>query len=448
MESMVEGVQQMFQGGDGQRAVHREMRVNGPGLSIEVDFAMPAGKSEGKSHHQHHHRTNFFQRFKKRASRMKRKMMRKMRMPKWMRKGPFGFQKRQMKKMWFRKALLERCPEAKTLCPATKCPKRLLKCLRLHVSREAKAVSVQCAGFVQKMGDFKAKKKALKREFRATRRECRHRSYQERRQCIHNARSKKKMGILALRTELKESLDASSTMTVQKEEPETMLQKTETKAEKFFTDKMKKLKDFMGVGESNLNAKKASTCSKLDKRTVCDQNSKCAWCQSRDKSSCYDLKTSKHMPSTFTCDKREEQKPTSTDAPKADADKKTMSESTPGWITGSIEEPRGKKKMDGWTMRVYTLEQQKRLGVDETGETPLKLTQKPDDTHPATVSEGQVSGPALWAFVAMLTALGVAVIGLGVYAKRRAAQVKAVELSAVYDQMKAAAPPLGSEDQV
>ena len=47
----------------------------------------------------------------------------------------------------------------------------------------------------------------------------------------------------------------------------------------------------------------------------------------------------------------------------------TKGEETPGYLTGEIEKPLGEKDMGGWSMRVYTPEQQTRLGLDEEGNT-------------------------------------------------------------------------------
>merc|ERR1719502_649921 len=45
----------------------------------------------------------------------------------------------------------------------------------------------------------------------------------------------------------------------------------------------------------------------------------------------------------------------------------TKGEETPGYLLGDVEKPLGEKDMGGWTMRVYTPEQQARLHVDEEG---------------------------------------------------------------------------------
>jgi len=54
-----------------------------------------------------------------------------------------------------------------------------------------------------------------------------------------------------------------------------------------------------------------------------------------------------------------------------------MTEDTPAWITGDIEAPKGEKDMGGWTMRVYTEEQQSRLNIDEEGRAVSKAALKP-----------------------------------------------------------------------
>ena len=46
---------------------------------------------------------------------------------------------------------------------------------------------------------------------------------------------------------------------------------------------------------------------------------------------------------------------------------KKMKVQPPAWILGQIEAPTGSKNMGTWIASVYTSEQQKRLGVDETG---------------------------------------------------------------------------------
>merc|ERR1712151_1195241 len=39
----------------------------------------------------------------------------------------------------------------------------------------------------------------------------------------------------------------------------------------------------------------------------------------------------------------------------------------PAWTRGKMEPPAGERDMGGWVARVYTDEQQKRLGIDENG---------------------------------------------------------------------------------
>eukprot|EP00656_Telonema_subtile_P014033 TRINITY_DN1713_c0_g1_i2.p1 TRINITY_DN1713_c0_g1~~TRINITY_DN1713_c0_g1_i2.p1 ORF type:complete len:306 (+),score=91.34 TRINITY_DN1713_c0_g1_i2:581-1498(+) len=61
---------------------------------------------------------------------------------------------------------------------------------------------------------------------------------------------------------------------------------------------------------------------------------------------------------------------------KAPADENLKGEATPGYLTGKVEAPKGKKDMGGWVSRVYTEEQQKRMKVDQYGE-PAKKPRKP-----------------------------------------------------------------------
>lgn len=46
----------------------------------------------------------------------------------------------------------------------------------------------------------------------------------------------------------------------------------------------------------------------------------------------------------------------------------TAAEGTPAYLLGDAEMPKGEKDMGGWTMRVYTKEQQERLHLTESGE--------------------------------------------------------------------------------
>merc|ERR1719498_332120 len=54
----------------------------------------------------------------------------------------------------------------------------------------------------------------------------------------------------------------------------------------------------------------------------------------------------------------------------------TKGEETPGYLLGDVEKPLGEKDMGGWTMRVYTPEQQARLHVDEEGNKVESATNK------------------------------------------------------------------------
>lgn len=78
----------------------------------------------------------------------------------------------------------------------------------------------------------------------------------------------------------------------------------------------------------------------------------------------------------------------------------TKGEETPGYLLGEIEKPLGEKDMGGWTMRVYTPEQQSRLHLDAEGnkvepkakkEASTQTTVEPlEDPAPTRLSKLQV----------------------------------------------------------
>jgi len=75
--------------------------------------------------------------------------------------------------------------------------------------------------------------------------------------------------------------------------------------------------------------------------------------------------------------------------PHGKAPSKDMVEGTPAYLTGDQEAPQGEKAMGGWTMRVYTEEQQKRLGIDEEGRAaPVKPLTNPETVNAKTQEEG------------------------------------------------------------
>eukprot|EP00929_Paragymnodinium_shiwhaense_P106174 TRINITY_DN7136_c0_g2_i1.p1 TRINITY_DN7136_c0_g2~~TRINITY_DN7136_c0_g2_i1.p1 ORF type:complete len:202 (-),score=14.37 TRINITY_DN7136_c0_g2_i1:226-741(-) len=62
----------------------------------------------------------------------------------------------------------------------------------------------------------------------------------------------------------------------------------------------------------------------------------------------------------------------------------------PAWTRGKMEPPAGDKDMGGWIARVYTEEQQKRLGVDENGVPQQRAVLRPDSPRPAAAKQAQV----------------------------------------------------------
>jgi len=73
--------------------------------------------------------------------------------------------------------------------------------------------------------------------------------------------------------------------------------------------------------------------------------------------------------------------------------KMDMNESTPDFLSGDIEAPKGERDMGGWVMRVYTAEQQHRLHVDAMGK-PLKDTpEKPvNDSSSDSIAKEDIDG--------------------------------------------------------
>lgn len=135
----------------------------------------------------------------------------------------------------------------------------------------------------------------------------------------------------------------------------------------------------------------------------------------------------------------------------AEEEKSSMSEGTPAWITGDVEEPKGEKDMGGWVMRAYTPEQQSRLNVDEMGRPQKKekaaakeaKKEKAEEKTPSaeliSTTTAAVEKPVrsfshmhfVWLFLGL--ALLIAVIGAVVTLKARRRQ-QSLELRAVYGQ--------------
>lgn len=126
---------------------------------------------------------------------------------------------------------------------------------------------------------------------------------------------------------------------------------------------------------------------------------------------------------------------------------KHMSEMTPGWITGDIEEPAGEKDMGGWMARAYTPEQQDRLGVNEMGEVNTAIEPEPATSEQKKVlmTLSQLKSEQPWVLFGTVGLLGAVVLTLALYIKKRSS-VKAIELNAVYDQAMGRAS--GSMEQV
>lgn len=143
-----------------------------------------------------------------------------------------------------------------------------------------------------------------------------------------------------------------------------------------------------------------------------------------------------------------------------------MNEAAPAWTTGDAEAPAGEKDMGGWTMRVYTPEQQSRLHVDEEGTPEGSLVESqeapgsvaPERSEKAigdaakAIADDEASQRRLFMFLGLLVAVAIAVLALGVGAARHRARRQALELGAVYGQAmgKASVVPAAqtSEDQL
>lgn len=262
--------------GDNSGPVRREIKVSGPGVSIEVDFSVSkndAFKGVGapqKPHEKHQgllgklqhgvkkagrNAMPKLQNMFKRMARIKHKMLnrakRKWRgMRKWMKgkrgKGRRGWWKRkaQFLKLWYRKALLAHCEEAQMLCPTNTSPKKITKCLKRHRT----SLSTGCSSFLSKVAEFKKVKRANKKEFRAAMKECRkaHEKKHPRKLCFRRAWKARKKKMRSLRSSFRTSLNQDSGMSLQKTEATVL--KSVTKAEKFFEGKMQALQSMIGIG--------------------------------------------------------------------------------------------------------------------------------------------------------------------------------------------------------
>jgi len=484
MDSLVEHAKEMADG-DVSGPIHRDMKFEAPGIQMEVEFSSETKDNEGdtkkpgsifdifqNSRHKKHPRRPFMHSVMKRAAKLRRKMMKKLRrmrhgIPRWMQKmkgGALAFQKKQVFKMNFKKALSERCEEEERLCPPIRCPMKLIKCLQ---KKRAKISSQSCGTFVDQAVQLRHKIKAIKHEFKLAKKACKQNNdeWEPRKICIKAAKRDKWQHKTSLFEEFSQSLK-SSTM-VLKDSAE----KDSNAATEFFDTKMNSLKAFMGLGAgkcknddscqnggdmggyckdngdchctapffgSDGKGGCALTCTPSSKTPCCRDDADCkadgdkdAYCKSPKSSSSTTpgngmCRCGTGFSGTTSCHKAEP------DEAKDLLPGKHMSEMTPGWITGDIEEPAGEKDMGGWTARAYTPEQQERLGVNEMGEVSQKEAAVSSDNDAKMLNAVKAEQP--WILISMLAAFAAVVLTVGLYIKKRSA-IKAIELNAVYDHL-------------
>jgi len=498
MDSLTQQAKEMMEG-DASGPIHRDFKVSGPGIQMEVEFTSSnvekpkhsfftdmMQKRKNRPHFKRPHVGNFMQRIMKRAKKLRKKMMKKIHrfqhgIPHWMGKmkgGALAFQKRQVFKMNFKKALTERCDEVKTLCPPIKCPMKLIKCLK---KKKKKIASENCKDFVQRSIEFRRKMKAIKKQFRAAKKSCKKHNdqWEPRKLCIRTAKHSKWGKKAHLIDEFSAALKSSSMMVVGEpavDGPDSGVK--HSAATEFFENKMNSLKSFMGLGDSKCqnddschkggdmggyckdngdchctapffdsdgNGGCALTCTPNSKTPCCRDDKDCqkdgdagAYCKSPKSSSSTtpgngQCRCGTGFAGTTSCHKV---------ALKDGVDLtpgKHMSEMTPAWITGDIEEPAGEKDMGGWMARAYTPEQQDRLGVNEMGE--VNTVVEPDPANPkdqimqkkVRMTLSQLKREQPWVLFGTVGLLGAVVFTLAFYIKRRSS-VKAIELNAVYDQ--------------
>jgi len=338
--------------------------------------------------------------------------------PRWM---PRAF----FMKMWLRKTLSQQCPEAAKMCPVSGCPKRTIRCIRQHNEQ----VSEQWSGFLSKWKTFKANKKAAKRVFREARRECREGDEEEEdivRDCIWKARKRLFATMKEHRQAFKTELEAQSPVAVHTADDKARLF---GKAEHMFEDKMKGLVQIMSVlggGKAATGCKsdddcqaggdmggycKANkdchcsapffgsdgkggcelTCTPTSKPTACCRDNSDCTAGGDANAYCKSPKSNHHttpgngmcrcgtgFTGTTSCHKAAPKTEAKTEAKDEDLD-----EGTPDFLTGDAEAPEGEEDMGGWTMRVYTKEQQARLHIDKTGKAVKAAPEKNEEELPA-----------------------------------------------------------------
>lgn len=151
--------------------------------------------------------------------------------------------------------------------------------------------------------------------------------------------------------------------------------------------------------------------------------------------------------------------------------KTEMNEGTPAYLTGDVEKPLGEKDMGGWTMRVYTKEQQTRLNVDEQGQAvkkkapvPVKKTVvKPQSKKPSEKKTNMFADYinqvkidlkgipmwAVWMLALFCVVLSLIALFYGRMRRRRAdalaGHYTTITMPAADEQMKTL---VGSEDQI
>lgn len=335
----------------------------------------------------------FHHRGKGKGKRFHQKMM--VGQPEWVQNMPEEAQRHHLKKvqkMMIRKATLEQCPEADTLCPRIGCPKKIAKCL----SQRSDKLSSKCLSFLEKFKIMRDAKKAAKKVYRESKKVCEDvEDAEKEHECKKVARKVKWETVSAARDALQTSLESEgSTIKVQTISND-FGESGFIKAEKMAKEKLGELAKLF---------------------------------QAKDVSD------------------------------KVEDDKSNLDEGTPAWITGHVEAPAGEKDMGGWTMAVYSSEQQTRLGVDEEGKKIVdnkEMSEIPslDPIHPNAVKKqhhhdrmfhkhGHFIGMGLG-----LVLLGV-VFGLLIHRRR---QVHALALTSVYDEVtctEMAVVTVGSKDQV
>merc|ERR1711959_807596 len=445
---------------------------------------------------------SFMHNLRSRLGKMRHKMMHKMRKmwgrkPRWIKMGHKGrhVHRRQMAKMLLRKALFKQCSEAKGMCPAHPCPMRIAKCLMKRTDE----VSTGCSSFLQSLKKLRKKRQAARRAFRAARRHCRKKFRGEKRRkwsCVRRARKQKWRSMRSVWSSLRQA-SAPGPKSKAKAEDEFGI----AKAKRVFEAKMAELKAFSkslgkeskatlkagkpaagckadadcqtggdmgGYCKANgdchcsapffgTNGKTCSlTCTPTSKTPCCRDDADCQ-AGGDTKAYCKTPKANHHttpgngmcrcgtgFSGTTSCHKTSEPKV-------AEEEKSSMSEGTPAWITGDVEEPKGEKDMGGWVMRAYPPEQQSRLNVDEMGrpqkkekaaakeEKKEKAEEKTPSAELISTTTAAVEKPVrsfshmhfVWLFLGL--ALLIAVIGAVVTLKARRRQ-QSLELRAVYGQ--------------